>query len=142
MDPVTHTCPVIEALKRKVSQLEADADEAKKMNKIKFLGSPIPFSGPAADAINSVIGPKEYCPNNCSQKVYNTNDHQRTCRNDGHSGGFIDYYDCQGVYQDFCPQNSEHVSKPLFITCRKCYGTVSNLRRPTCVRGGKCEPDS
>lgn len=146
MDPETHDCPVVAALTQRVSQLEADKKAAEKTNTAKNLGSFIPFSGPVADGLDYLFGPKEYCPNNCSTKVYNTTDHQRTCRNDGHSGGFLDYYDCHNVYQDFCPQNGDHVSKPLFFECRHCGGTVSNLRRVWCnpaVRPNVyCEPDS
>ena len=146
MDPESHDCPVIAALNRRISQLEADQEAAGDTNTAKNLASPLPFSGPVIDAINSIFGPKEYCPNNCSQKVYNTTDHQRTCRNDGHSGGFLDYYDCHGMYQDFCPQNGDHVSKPLFFECRYCRGTVSSIRPVFCnpaVRPGvRCTPDS
>lgn len=146
MDPETHNCPVVAELKKKISQLEAQNNQAEKVNKAKNALSPIPFSGPTADGANYLFGPKHYCPNNCSQMVYNTSDHQQTCRNDGHSGGFLDYYDCHGVYQVSCPQSSEHVSKALFFTCRYCRGTVSSIRPVFCnpaVRPGvKCTPDS
>ena len=96
-------------LKAKVEKLENEAANDRKPNHFMNLIQNIPYVGDAANFVYGLVAPTEYCDNNCGALLWNSNDHKRYCKQIGHQGGILCYYDCHDMYSFFCPKPEEHI---------------------------------